>query len=54
MVALGAILPQRYDVEINQRLMPFGKHHICTGIRPNCSTCPVLDMCQQVGVMGHR
>ncbi len=53
MVALEAILPQRYWVEINRSLVPFGKH-ICTGQRPHCSTCPVLDMCQQVGVEAHR
>jgi endonuclease III len=53
MVALVAVLPRRYDVEINERLVPFGKH-ICTGIRPRCSTCPVLAMCRQVGVTSHR
>jgi endonuclease-3 len=53
MVALEARLPRRYWVEINERLVPFGKH-ICTGVRPKCSTCPVLDMCQQVGVTEHR
>ena len=53
MVALEAILPTRFWVEINERLVPFGKH-ICTGERPRCSTCPVLDMCRQVGVTTHR
>jgi endonuclease III len=53
MAALEAVLPQRYWIEINERLVPFGKH-ICTGERPKCSTCPVLDMCQQVGVTEHR
>ena len=53
MVALEAILPARLWVEINERLVPFGKH-ICTGERPRCSTCPVLDMCRQVGVTTHR
>ncbi len=53
MVALEEVLPERYWVEINERLVPFGKH-ICTGVRPKCSTCPVLDMCQQVGVTSHR
>jgi endonuclease III len=53
MAALEAILPQQYWVEINRLLVPFGKH-ICTGTRPRCSTCPVLDMCQQVGVTIHR
>lgn len=53
MVALEQVLPDRYWIEINERLVPFGKH-ICTGIRPRCSTCPVLDMCQQVGVTDYR
>ncbi len=53
MIALEAILPERHHVEINRLLVPFGKH-ICTGIRPKCSTCPVLDMCRQVGVTSHR
>ena len=51
--ALEAKLPQGYWVEINRLLVPFGKH-ICTGQRPRCSTCPVLDMCQQVGVLAPR
>jgi len=46
-------LPRRYWVEINALLVPFGKH-ICTGRLPRCSTCPVLDMCQQIGVTSHR
>ena len=53
MEALQQVLPERYAVEINRLLVPFGKH-ICTGVRPRCSTCPVLDMCRQVGVKEHR
>ena len=53
MVALEKKLPKRYWIEINRLLVPFGKH-ICTGSLPRCSTCPVLDMCQQVGVKAHR
>jgi endonuclease-3 len=53
MAALMEKLPRRYWVEINALLVPFGKH-ICTGSRPKCSTCPLLDMCQQVGVTSHR
>jgi endonuclease-3 len=48
-LALEAKLPERYWIEINQLLVPFGKH-ICVGKRPHCSTCPVQPMCQQVGV----
>jgi endonuclease-3 len=51
--ALEATLPQAYWITINRLLVPFGKH-ICTGNRPRCSTCPVLDMCRQVGVDEHR
>ena len=49
MTALEAKLPREHWIDINRLLVPFGKH-ICTGERPRCSTCPVLDMCQQVGV----
>jgi len=53
MQALEKKLPERYWVEINRLLVPFGKH-ICTGHRPKCSTCPVLEYCQQVGVGERR
>ena len=49
MAALEAKLPRAYWLEINRLLVPFGKH-ICTGQRPHCSTCPLLEMCEQVGV----
>jgi len=51
--ALEAKLPQKYWVEINRLLVPFGKH-ICTGRLPRCSTCSVLEYCQQIGVEAHR
>jgi endonuclease-3 len=47
--ALEAKLPREHWIDINRLLVPFGKH-LCTGERPHCSTCPILDMCQQVGV----
>jgi endonuclease III len=53
MAALEEKLPRAYWVEINRLLVPFGKH-VCTGRLPRCSTCPVLDMCRQVGVGAHR
>ncbi|HEU4588563.1 MAG TPA: hypothetical protein VFS11_07945 [Gemmatimonadales bacterium] len=53
MTALEEVLPARYWVELNALLVPFGKH-VCTGRLPRCSTCPVLDMCRQVGVTTHR
>lgn len=52
MAALMGKLPRKYWVEINRLLVPFGKH-ICTGALPKCSTCPVLEMCRQVGVERH-
>lgn len=53
MTALEAKLPRDYWVEINRLLVPFGKK-VCTGSLPRCSTCPVLDMCRQVGVEKNR
>lgn len=53
MRALEEKLPRQYWIEINRLLVPFGKH-ICTGQLPKCSTCPVLEYCRQVGVVGHR
>lgn len=53
MAALQEKLPQKYWVEINRLLVPFGKH-ICTGTRPKCSQCPVARMCQQIGVTAPR
>jgi len=53
LTALEARLPQDHWITINRLLVPFGKH-ICTGKRPRCSSCPVLDMCAQVGVDEHR
>lgn len=50
---LEAKLPERYWVEINRLLVPFGKH-VCTGTRPRCSVCPLLEMCQQIGVRDPR
>lgn len=46
-------VPREQWTNINRLLMPFGKH-ICTGTLPHCSTCPVLDYCEQVGVERHR
>jgi len=46
-------LPEKYWLTINRLLVPFGKH-ICTGRRPKCSTCPVLEMCAQAGVENPR
>jgi endonuclease-3 len=50
---LESKLPQKFWIEINRLLVPFGKH-ICTGRLPKCSTCPVLEYCRQAGVHAHR
>jgi endonuclease-3 len=52
MAALQEKLPRPYWIEINALLVPFGKH-VCS-VLPRCSTCPLLDMCQQVGVTKHK
>ncbi|HEY9880515.1 MAG TPA: endonuclease III [Leptolyngbyaceae cyanobacterium] len=49
MLALQKQLPEKYWVEINALLVPFGKH-ICRGTKPRCGHCPVEAMCAQVGV----
>ncbi|CAH1001313.1 Endonuclease III [Neolewinella maritima] len=49
--ALTEKLPQDLWVEINRVLVPFGKH-VCTGKYPKCHSCPVVDDCAQVGVVG--
>lgn len=53
MAALMETLPRKYWLEINRLLVPFGKH-ICTGSRPRCSSCPLLEMCAQVDVVAPR
>jgi endonuclease-3 len=53
LAALEQILPERYWIDINRLLVPFGKH-LCTGQAPRCSICPVGAMCRQVGVGRHR
>lgn len=53
MEALQQKLPEEYWIEINRLLVPFGKH-LCTAAAPKCSTCPLLQMCQQIGVNNPR
>jgi endonuclease-3 len=50
---LESALPTKYWLEINKLLVPFGKH-ICTPVAPRCSTCPVLDMCEQQNVLSSK
>ncbi len=51
--ALQEVFPARSWLELNERLVPFGKS-ICTRLRPICSGCLLRDMCQQVGVTNPR
>jgi endonuclease-3 len=52
--ALARVLPRHYWIEINERLVPFGKF-ICTGrLPPRCSTCLLRSMCRRVGVETSR
>ena len=53
MKALQQKLPKPYWVEINRLLVPYGKH-VCKGVLPQCSVCPLVTMCEQVGVSSHR
>jgi len=53
LVVLEKKLPERYWLEINALLVPFGKN-ICTPIAPRCSICPLLDMCAQRDVLNPR
>lgn len=52
-LALRAKLPKRYWIEINSELVAFGQN-VCLPISPKCSTCPLLQYCEQVGVTLHR
>ena len=52
-LALEKVFPPKHWLELNERLVPFGKS-ICTRLRPHCSCCLLLDMCQQVGVTDPR
>ena len=46
--ALEEKLPERYRIETNRLLMPFGKQ-ICQA-RPKCGQCPLAQICPRVGV----
>jgi endonuclease III len=53
LAALEKTLPEHYWLEINALLVPFGKN-ICTPVGPKCSSCPLLEMCEQHGVLNPR
>ncbi|MGA7829224.1 MAG: endonuclease III [Geobacteraceae bacterium] len=47
--ALRGKLPRHYWLCINDLLVTFGQNH-CTPISPKCSSCPLIEMCDRVGV----
>lgn len=51
--ALRERLPRRFWIPINLMLVSFGRLH-CTPLSPKCSSCPVSDICQRVGVEQRR
>ena len=53
LAALEVVIPRDYWTELNRLLVPFGKY-LCTGRAPHCSTCPLLELCAQVGITSHR
>ncbi|WP_420627189.1 endonuclease III domain-containing protein [Candidatus Leptofilum sp.] len=53
MAALQNKLPEKYWIDINRLLVPFGKH-ICTASRPRCTSCPLAQMCSRIGVASYR
>lgn len=51
--ALRSRLPRRYWIEINDLLVTFGQNQ-CRPVSPLCTTCPVYEYCDRVGVTVHR
>lgn len=47
--ALEEKLPEKYWIETNRLLMPFGKN-VCMGQRPQCTSCLLADMCPKIGL----
>ncbi len=46
-------LPQKHWIVFNSLLVPFGQNQ-CTPTSPKCSSCPIDDFCQRVGVVTSR
>lgn len=51
--ALREKLPRQYWIRYNDLLVAFGQQ-LCGPLSPRCSTCPVGDLCPQIGVTRHR
>ncbi|HJV64467.1 MAG TPA: endonuclease III [Geomonas sp.] len=51
--ALRGKLPAEYWIVINDLLVTFGQNQ-CTPVSPKCSSCPLRQLCDQVGVIKFR
>jgi len=52
-MSLRAILPPRYWQRINPLLVALGQN-ICRPTSPKCSSCPIAEFCDKVGVTKNR
>lgn len=52
-MALRALLPHEYWIEINDLLVAFGQNH-CHPVSPRCSTCRLAALCPRIGVNKSR
>jgi endonuclease-3 len=51
--ALRGKLPEEYWLTINDLLVTFGQN-LCHPVSPRCSSCPLYDLCERVGVTRFR
>ena len=51
--ALRKKLPSEYWIIINDLLVTFGQNQ-CTPVSPRCSSCPLYELCDRVGIIKHR
>lgn len=51
--ALRRVLPKKYWTVYNRLLVAFGRS-VCHPVSPRCSSCPISNLCQRVGVIRHR
>jgi endonuclease III len=51
--ALRKKLPPQYWIVINDLLVSFGQNQ-CTPVSPRCSSCPLYQLCDRVGVIKFR
>ena len=52
-MALRGKLPREYWIRYNDLLVAFGQQ-LCNPLSPQCSTCPISDLCPRIGVTRHR